>query len=85
MYQLNGRMQTLAHARSQTEIVPTVNRVRRVIRDQISCGNELELQSLRYDVHLISPNNFPNEEAHLRHLEIVRPVLVFMLKSKCVA
>ena len=80
MYRPNGRMQLLEYARKQTEICPTVNRVRRVVRDQIYCGTDLELQSIRFDVHLICPNNL-SDEAYKRHLDVIRPTLTFMLKG----
>ena len=80
MYQLNGRMQTLLHARHQTEIIPTVNRVRRVVRDQLTCGKELEIQNIRFDVQILSPNNLSGE-AHERHLDLIRHALIYLLKG----
>ena len=58
-----------------------INRVRRVIRDEITCGKYLDLQSIRFDVQIARPDNLCERETD-RHKSVVRRSLTYLLKSK---
>ena len=80
MFQSTGRMHTLAETRSRLIIPTMVNRIRRVVRDEISCGNCFEMQSIRFDVQIIRPNHFDMKTSG-RHLRVVQRSLESMLKG----
>ena len=56
------------------------NRVRRVIRDEISCGNYLEVQSVRFDVQIVRPLYLTQPQA-ARHLCVIQRAITYMLKG----
>ena len=56
---------------SQIKAPRIVNRVRRIIRDEITCGGNLELQSVRFDMQIIRPINLCVREAE-RHKSIIQ-------------
>ena len=81
MYQQNGRMHTLAATRSRLVLPTMINRIRRVVRDEVSCGDCLELQSIRFDVQIVRPAHFDLQTAR-RHLKVVQRSLGNMLKGE---
>ena len=81
MYQTNGRMHTLASTRSRILIPTMINRIRRVVRDEIACGDLLELQSIRFDVQIVRPSYHDLKTAST-HMRVVQRSLGNMLKGK---
>ena len=57
------------------------NRIRRVIRDEISCGLYLEIQSIRFDIQIARPQYYAENES-MRHLHVVQRAISYLLKSK---
>ena len=58
-----------------------VNRLRRVVRDEISCGNCLELQSIRFDMQVVRPIGYDLERTK-NHKKTVQRMLRYMVKGK---
>ena len=80
MYQTNGRMHTLATTRARISIPTMVNRIRRVVRDEISCGEQFEMQSIRFDVQIVRPTHYDMQTSS-RHLRVIQRSLENMLKG----
>ena len=81
MFQKNGHMQTLSATRKRFELPQMLNRVRRVIRDEISCGNFMEVQSIRFDLQIVCPKHLTISGSE-RHLMVVQRALKYMLKGE---
>ena len=83
MYQPNGHMHTLAITRERLATPTVINRIRRVVREEISCGDCFELQSIRFDLHIVRPLNYTSKAAN-RHMAVVQRSLEYMLKGNSI-
>ena len=80
MFRPNGHMHTLSSTRARLVIPGMSNRIRRVIRDEITCGSYLEVQSLRFDIQIARPQYYSDAEAS-RHKTVVQRSISYMLKG----
>ena len=74
-------MHTLSATRKRFELPQMLNRVRRVIRDEISCGNFMEVQNIRFDLQIVCPKHYTISGSE-RHLAVVQRMLKYMLKGE---
>ena len=80
MFQPNGCTHDLQNTLSMLQVPEMANRIRRVIRDEISCGMFLEVQSIRFDVQIARPQYYSQNES-VRHLHVVQRAISYILKG----
>ena len=74
-------MHDLQATLSTLQVPEMANRIRRVIRDEISCGMYLEVQSIRFDIQIARPQYYTQNES-VRHLHVVQRSISYLLKGK---
>ena len=77
----NGNYVSLRDTNETVSVILPVNRLRRIERCELECGNSLEIHCLRFDL-LLGCASYMSPAVKRQHLVTAHKVYAYMIRSK---